>query len=113
MVMEKLAEAAREFEKKTGAPALSKLADLGKLSETINKLPNTRQLKLIYELLVTAERVSKTAPELDKVISLINEVNAIPADKLEKLEKVLKRIEGILKNAPEELLGFLAKLKEE
>ncbi len=60
-----------------------------------------------------AERVSQSAPELEKVIDLIREINSMPVDKLEKVEKVLKRIEKIMKAAPEELLDFLAKLKEE
>ena len=107
MVMDRIAEAAREAERKLGLPPLSKLA------ESLDKLPDERRLKLIKEMLTLAERVSKTAPELDKVISLIHELNSVPIEKLERLEKVLKRIEGIIKKAPEELLGFLTGLKEE
>ncbi|GAI69439.1 unnamed protein product [marine sediment metagenome] len=44
---------------------------------------------------------------------LIQEINSMPVDKLEKLEKLLKRIEGIIKKAPAELLGFITSLKEE
>ena len=106
MVMEKIAEAAREFEKKTGAPALSKLV------ETVEKLPDERRLRLIKEMLVVAERVSKTAPELDKVVDLIHELNSVPIEKLEKLEKLLRRIEKLIKAAPEELLSFVTSLKE-
>ena len=63
-------------------------------------------------MLVAAERISQTAPELDQVVSLIREINSMPAEKLERLEKVLKRIEGIMKKAPQELLSFLTSLKE-
>lgn len=106
MVLERLAEVAREFERKTGAPPLAKFA------ETIEKLPDERRLKAIKEVLTVAERVSQAAPELDKVIDLIHELNSVPLDKLERLEKVLKRIEKILKTAPEELVGFLTSLKD-
>lgn len=107
MVLDKLAEAAREAERKLGLPPLSKLA------ESLDKLPDEKQLRLIKELLTVAERVSHSAPELDQVIGLIREINSMPIEKLEKVEKVLKRIEGIMKKAPQELLEFLAKLKEE
>jgi len=63
--------------------------------------------------LTIAERVSQSAPELDQVINLIREINSLPLDKLEKLEKILKRVDKILKNAPQDLLGFLSSLKEE
>jgi DNA-binding transcriptional regulator GbsR (MarR family) len=107
MVLDRLAEAAREAERKFGLPPLSKFV------ETVEKLPDERRLKLIKEVLVVAERVSQTAPELDKVIGLIREINSIPIEKLNQLEKVLKRIEGIIKKAPQELLSFLTTLKEE
>ncbi len=107
MVLDKLAEAAREAERKLGLPPLSKLA------ESLNKLPDEKQLRLIKELLTVAERVSHSAPELDQVIGLIREINSMPIEKLEKVERVLKRIEGIMKKAPQELLDFLTKLKED
>ena len=107
MVLDKLAEAAREAERKFGLPPLSRMA------ESLEKLPDEKQLKLIREVLVVAERVSQSAPSLEKVIDLIREVNSMPVEKLEKVEKVLKRIEKIMKAAPEELLSFLTSLKGE
>ena len=107
MVLDKLAEAAREAERKLGLPPLSKLV------ESLDKLPDERRLKLIKEVLVIAERVSQNAPELDKVIGLIREINSLPMDKLEKVEKVLKRVEKIMKSAPQELMSFLTSLKED
>ena len=106
-MLDKIAEAAREAERKLGLPPLSKFV------ETVEKLPDEKRLKLIKEVLVAAERASQTAPELDKVVSLIREINEMPVEKLERLEKVLKRIEGIMKKAPEELLSFLISLKGE
>lgn len=106
-MLEHIAKKAKEFEERTGAPALSKLV------ETVDKLPDERRLKLIREVLVAAERLSQTAPELDKVVSLIREINEMPVEKLEKMEKLLKRIEGIMKKAPQELMSFLTSLKEE
>ena len=107
MVLDKIAEAAREAERKLGLPPLSKLV------ESLDKLPDERRLKLIKEVLVIAERVSQSAPELDKVIGLIREINSLPMDKLEKVEKVLKRVEKIMKSAPQELMSFLTSLKED
>jgi len=107
MVLDKLAEAAREAERKLGLPPLSKMV------ESLDKLPDERRLKLIKEVLVIAERVSQSAPELDKVIGLIREINSLPMDKLEKVEKVLKRVEKIMKSAPQELMSFLTSLKED
>jgi len=106
-MLDRLAEAAKEAEKKLGLPPLSKFV------ETIDKLPDERRLKLIKEVLVTAERVSQSAPELEKIIDLIREINSIPIDKLNKVDKILKRIEKIMKAAPEELMSFLTSLGEE
>lgn len=106
-MFDRLAEVAREAERKLGLPPLSKVA------ESLEKLPDERRLRLIKEVLVLAERVSKTTPELDKVVALIREINSMPIEKLEKLERVLKRIEGIMKKAPEELLSFIKDVKEE
>ena len=100
MVMEKL-------EKTFGLPPLSKI------TEAFEKLPDEKKLKSIKDILTLAERVSRTALELDKVVSLIREINSMPIEKLERLEKILKRIEGIMKKAPDEILSLLAGLKEE
>ena len=107
MVMKGIEQIARETERKLGLPPLSKV------TESLDKFPDARQLRLIKEVLETAERVSKNAPELDQVVMLIKEINSMPIEKLEKLEKLLKRIEKILKTAPKDLLGFLTSLKEE
>lgn len=106
-ILDQLAEMAKDFEKKTGAPPLSKFV------QTVERLPDEKRLKLIKEVLTAAEKVSQNAPELDKVVQLVHELNSVPIEKLEKLEKLLKRIEGIIKKAPAELLGFITSLKEE
>ena len=100
MVMERV-------EKALGLPRLSQVA------EVLDRFPDDKQLNTIKDVLTIAEKVSQSAPELDKVVMLIQEINSMPIDKLEKLEKVLKRIEGIIKKAPQELVGFLMSLKEE
>lgn len=100
MVMERI-------EKTLGLP---KLSDLPK---TLEKFPDEKQLKAIKQVLTIAERVCKSAPELDQVVMLIKEINSMPLEKLEKLEKLLKRIEKIMKHAPQDLMEFLAGLKEE
>jgi len=91
-----------ELERKLGLPKLSQIAS------SLEKFPDARQLKLIKDTLV-----SQNAPELDQVINLIREINSLPLDKLEKLEKILKRVDRILKNAPQDLLQFITNLKEE
>ncbi len=107
MVMKGIEQIAKEAERRFGLPPLAKL------TESLDKFPDAKQLRLIKEVLEIAERVSQTAPELDKVVDLIREINSMPIEKLEKLEKLLKRIEKIMKTAPQDLLGFLASLKEE
>ncbi|GAH82470.1 unnamed protein product [marine sediment metagenome] len=107
MVMERIEQVAKEAERRFGLPPLSKV------TESLDKFPDARQLRLIKEVLIAAEKVSQNAPELDKVVELIREINQMPLDKLEKLEKLLKRIEKIMKHAPQDLLEFLTSLKEE
>jgi len=107
MVMEKIEQVAKEAERRFGLPPLSKV------TESLDKFPDAKQLRLIKEVLVAAERVSQNAPELDKVVMLIREINSMPIEKLEKLEKLLKRIEKIMKTAPQNLLEFITSLKEE
>lgn len=96
-----------DIEKKFGLPQLSQV------TETLERIPDEKHLRLLKDVLVAADRVSKNALELDQVVALLKEINSIPIEKLEKVEKVLKRIEGILKKAPQDLLGFLSSLKEE
>jgi len=107
MVMKRIEQVAEEAERRFGLPPLSKV------TESLDKFPDARQLRLIKEVLEVAERVSKSAPELDKVAALIREINSMPIEKLEKLEKLLKRIEKIMKTAPQNLLEFITSLKEE
>ena len=107
MVMERGKSILSELENKLGLPKLSRV------TESLDKFPDAKQLRLIKEVLVAAEKVSKSAPELDKVVVLIQEINSMPIEKLERLEKLLKRIEKIMKHAPQDLLEFLASLKEE
>ena len=106
MVMQRGRSLLSEVENKLGLPKLSQV------TETLERFPDAKHLRLIKEVLVAAEAVSRNAPELDKVMALLQEINSMPIDKLEKLEKVLKRIERIMKNAPKDLVDFLTSLKE-
>ncbi len=105
MVMQKGRSLLAEVENKLGLPPLSQVAG------ALDKFPDAKQLRLIKDVLVAAEAVSRNAPELDKVAMLIREINSMPIEKLENLEKLLKRLERIMKNAPQDLLGFLTSLK--
>ena len=102
-----LEQITKEFEKRTGVPPLSKV------TETLEKFPDTKQLRMLKEVLTVADRLAQSAPELDKIAMLIREINSMPMEKLEKLERILKRIEKIIKTAPKDLMEFLASLKEE
>lgn len=95
------------LEKRLGLPSLRKVA------ESLDKMPDAKQLHAIKDILIVAERVSHTAPELDQVVALMREINSMPLERLEKLEKVLKRIEGIIKKAPQEVIDFISSLREE
>jgi len=105
MVMEKVRSLQAEVEKTLGLPPLSQVAGV------LDKFPDANRMRLVKDILVAAEAVSRNAPELDKVAMLIREINSMPIEKLEKLEKLLKRIERIMKNAPQDLLEFLTSLK--
>lgn len=95
-----------QVEEKLGLPPLSKLA------KSLEGFPDARQLRLIKEVLETAERVSKSVPDLDKAVELIVEINSMELERLKMLEKILGKIERIIKKAPDELKDFLASIKE-
>ncbi|MDD4984396.1 MAG: hypothetical protein PHQ43_01205 [Dehalococcoidales bacterium] len=92
------------IEKKLGLPSLSKI------SETFTNIPDTRQLKLIKEILVLADRVSGNAPDLEKVSILIQELNRVPVEKLAAMEKILRRIDKIIQKTPGDMLEMLSSL---
>ena len=96
----------RQIEEKLGLPPLSQVA------ESLQKLPDMTRLRLIKIILETCERLSRTSPELEKVITLVNIIADTPTDKFEKLEKVLKQANKLVAKAPHELLEFLSSLKE-
>jgi len=100
MVMERV-------EKTFGLPRLSEI------SKSLGNLPNERQLRQIKDVLVTAERVAKVSPDLDKVVALIKEINALPPERLQELLKALRSVERIIKNAPEGIVQFISGLKED
>ena len=95
------------LEKTLGLPPLSEV------TRTLDKVPDEKRLKAIKSLLIVAERVSKSAPELDQVVMVIREINSMPLDKLVQLEKVLKHVEKVMKMAPKEVIDFLSSLKGE
>ena len=95
------------IEEKLGLPPLSQV------TETLQKFPDMPRLRLIKSILETCERLSRTSPELEKVVTLVNLIADTPTDKLEKLEKVLKQANKLMTHAPTELLEFLASLKGE
>lgn len=100
-ILEQIGEIAKTAEKQFNLPPLSKVTG------SLEKVPDSKQLKLIKDLLDTVERVSKVAPELDKVTGLIRELNSIPIEKLAMLDKLLRRAEKVIKMAPPEIVDFL------
>jgi len=59
------------------------------------------------------ERISQSAPNIEHVITLVRELKSVPVEQLETWLKLLRKIEGIMKKAPQELMSFLTSLKEE
>lgn len=106
MVMDRGKGLLSELEKKLGLPPLSQV------TETLQKFPDMPRLRLIQNILEVCERLSRTAPELEKIVTLVNLIADTPTDKLEKLEKVLKQANKLVTHAPTELLEFLSSLKE-
>jgi len=89
------------------------LPKLTEVTKTLENFPDEKRLKAIKGVLVVAERVSKTAPELGQVAMLIREINSMSLEKLVQLEKVLKRVEKVMKLAPKEVIDFLSSLNME
>lgn len=107
MVMETIGRLVKDFEKKTGAPPLSKLAD------TLSNFPDAKQLHLIKDTLQIAERIANKVPDLNIAVELIKGMGSVSPEQLQEWEKFLKRVEAILKKTPQEVIDFLMKLKEE
>jgi len=95
-----------QIEEKLGLPPLSQV------TETLQKFPDMPRLRLIKNILETCERLSRTSPELEKVITLVNLIADTPTGKLADLERVLKQANKLVAHAPNELLEFLSSLKE-
>ncbi len=89
------------------------LPPLGKVAESLQKLPDMPKLRLIKSILEACERLSLTAPELEKIVALINVIAETPTEKITSLEKVLKQANKLVAKAPTDLLEFLSSLKEE
>ncbi|GAI44500.1 unnamed protein product, partial [marine sediment metagenome] len=64
-------------------------------------------------ILETCERLSRTSPELEKVVTLVNLIADTPTEKITSLEKVLRQANKLVAKAPTELLEFLTSLKKE
>jgi len=95
------------IEEKLGLPPITRVA------EGLQRFPDMPRLRVIKSILDSCERLSRSAPELEKVITLVILIAETPTEKLEKLEGVLKQASKLIKGAPEELLGFLSSLKDE
>jgi len=95
------------LEKALGLPKLSDI------TRTMENFPDEKRLKAIKGVLLVAERVSKTAPELGQVVMLIREINSMELEKIVQLEKMLKQVEKVMKLAPKEVIEFLSSLKAE
>jgi hypothetical protein len=97
----------QRLEEKLGLPPLSQL------SNSLDKFPDIKHLQKIKEVLETAERVSKSVPDLDKAVALVAEINDMSLERLQLLDKLLARLEKIIKTAPAEMIDFLTGLKED
>ncbi|GAH71606.1 unnamed protein product [marine sediment metagenome] len=95
------------IEEKLGLPPLSQVA------ETLHQFPDMPRLRLIKSILEICERLSRTAPEMERIVTLINLIADTPTEKFTSLEKVLKQANKLVAKAPSELLGLLSSLKED
>ncbi len=101
-----------DIEKKLGLPPLSK---------ALEKLPDAEQLKLAKATFEIVQNLvhevnampSEKLERVERILAVVYELYSMPAEKLDKVEKILKRIEKIIKAAPEQLLTFLEKLGKE
>lgn len=107
MVMERGKGLLSEFERKLGLPPLSQV------TETLQKFPDMPRLRLIKSILELCERLSRTSPELENVVTLVNLIADTSTDKLANLERILKQANKLVAHAPNELLDFLSSLKGE
>lgn len=89
------------------------LPPLGSVAEVFQKFPDIPKLKLIKSILEICEHLPQGAPELERVVTLVNLIVDTPIEKLENLERVLKEANKLAKQAPSGLLEFLSSLKEE
>ena len=96
-----------ELERKLGLPPLSQV------TETLQKFPDMPRLRLIKSILELCERLSRTSPELEKVVTLVTLIADTSTDKLANLERILKQANKLVAHAPNELLEFLSSLKGE
>ena len=86
---------------------------LSKVAEGLQQFPDMPRLRLIKSILETCERLSRTSPELEKVVTLVNLIADTPTEKIASLEKVLRQANKLVAKAPTELFEFLSSLKEE
>jgi len=94
-----------ELEKKFGLPQLSKVA------ESLQSFPDAKQLRMIRDILLVAERLPQNVADLDKVLNIIQAINSMSPEQLKQLEKVLKRMEKIMRQTPKEIIEFISSLK--
>lgn len=99
---------------------IEKKLKLPPLSQALDKIPDAEQLRLTKDILSTIERLmrevnalpSDKMERLERVMTMVYELYSMPTDKMKETDKILKRVEKIIKGAPEQLLNFLDKLKE-
>ena len=84
-----------DLERKFNLPPLSSVAN------TLKKFPDAGQLSMLKQTLEVAERVSKTAPELNQVLSLFKAIKEIPTDKLVQIGKLIKSQDRVSMTAPD------------
>lgn len=109
-----------QIENKLGLPKLSRVV------ESVAEF-DPKQIREAKELMERIERVSKVAPDLDKVVMLIREWRAMTPEEWREINKALGHLDHIVTKSPEEvidairqlidrlpdILKFLASLKEE
>jgi len=78
-----------------------KLPPISSVANTLKSFPDVEQLRMLKQTLEVADKVSRTAPELNQVLGLIKAIKEIPTDKLVQIGKLLKSQDRVSMMAPE------------
>ena len=92
-----------QIEDKLGLPKLSKVVD------SVAQF-DPKQLREAKELMDRIERVSKVAPDLDKVLRLVVELRSVTPQEWREINKALGHLEHMITKSPQEVVDAIRQL---